>query len=232
MPDVSGATFAACERPRRPVWKGPEGLEPLRGPVRQALAEVAAEEVAADPRDQQTRGEARHRVVGPGEQPDLLRRQERPAPEQSSDEPSVGDEAAVAQREQIPDRFELVEVGRDVEHARARQSRERGDHVTVGHRLLGEAVLLGERERQIPADDQRGAEHDAVGVDWDVRRFVARGAPDPRADGRRDRDDRRGDRVVLLAATPGHDGVDERDGSDGGERPPELEGHVRQRDAK
>ena len=50
-----------------------------------------------------SRPEARlgHGVVGPGEQADFLRREERPAAEQAADEAAVGDEAAVAQREEV-----------------------------------------------------------------------------------------------------------------------------------
>ena len=100
--------------------------------------------------------------------------------------------------EEVPDRLELVEVRDDVEDARARERRERGDDVAVGHRLLRETVSLGERQREVPADDERGAEHDAVRVDGDVRRLVARRARHIHAAAAaRRRDDGGGDRIAL-----------------------------------
>src|SRR5579863_4970230 len=100
----------------------------MRRAIRQALAEIAAEQVAADPRDEQPGGQARNRVVRPGEQADLLRRQERPAADQASYETAVRNEPAVSEREQIPDGLELVRIGHDVKNSRTSDGSERRHH--------------------------------------------------------------------------------------------------------
>ena len=110
---------------------------------------------------------------------------------------------------------------------------ERRDDVAVGHRLLRQAVLLRERKREVPADDEREAEHDAVRVDGQVRRVVGDALATPRgAAGRRSDHDRPTVATIVrwrrTASTRENDG----DGGHRSQPPPELEGQVRERDAK
>ena len=75
----AGGPRRASSVPLAPVGEGAERLEPVRARRPSGLAEVAAEQVAADARDHQARGEARDGDVGPGEQADLVAARGRPS---------------------------------------------------------------------------------------------------------------------------------------------------------
>ena len=145
----------------------------------------------------------------------LFDREERPAPQVPAEEPAVRDEAAEADLEHVGDRVELVEVREHVEHARADDRRDRRDDVAVGHRLLRKPVALGERQREVPADDERQPEHDAVRVERQLRRLERHVAPHVRADPRAEPDDaapRMAPPLSFVRCAPG--GERERDDRD------------------
>jgi len=209
-----------------------ELLQRLGRGLGEALAEVAAEQVAADAGDEQTRREAGDRDVRPGQEPDLLGPQIDPAPEVASEEASVGDETAAPEREEVARLLELVGVRDDVEDSRAEDRRDGRDDVAVRHRLLRQPVTLGERERQVPADDQREAEHHAVRVDRQVRRLELGLAEHVACDTGGGADHERDARTATVFAAEAEDREDRGDRRHGRERPPKLQGHRRERDTE
>jgi hypothetical protein len=199
---------------------------------RKAAAEVAAEEVAADAGDEQTGGEARHGNVGPGHEVEPLGFEVGPAREVAAYEPAVDDQAAAPEGEEIGQGVELVDVRDDVQQPRPDDRRHRRHDVAVGHLLLRQPVAIGQAERQVPADDERAAEHDAVRVDGQgllLERRVAihHGGPD----GRDRREHPEGGGPLLLGAR-GDASVADQDQGREGQPPPEHERPVRERDVE
>ena len=130
--------------------------------------------------------------------------------------------------------MELVEIRDDVKYTRSRERRERRPDVTVGHRLGGQADLPRERERDVPADDEREPEHHSIGVDGDA---AGRGGPVGRAPvvgagTCRRGDHEAGERVFSRALALRPNPIDGREDGDCDERPPELERAIGERDMK
>src|SRR5580698_5708731 len=80
VPDVRGSTVTRVEGPRCPMGEGAEFLEESRGRIGEPLAEIAAEEIAADARNHQPRRETRDSYIGPLHEPKLFHRKIDPTP--------------------------------------------------------------------------------------------------------------------------------------------------------
>src|SRR6266498_4728239 len=171
-----GRPRAMRQRAFRPMRECAHLFQPLRSPWRKRFSKITAEEVTAESREQEARGEARCGDVAPWPERDLVAPQVDHRPNEAAQESTVRDEATAPEREDLPERFELARSGHVVKNTRHDHRAKSGEHVTVGERLLGKSILLREAERQVPAHDERQPEHDAVAVDGN-RRKVAEELP-------------------------------------------------------
>ncbi len=157
---------------------GREANSPWHG---RALPVVAAVEEAAHAGDGRSQHHRRSRHVRPAQQVDLALVAAVPTRQKPADEATVGHQASLVQQDDVERIGKLLPFGDGIKHARADDGPHRGPHVNGTRLLAGNAVLLGQPERQEPTHDHGCAQHHAVGEDGHglptVGKHAARGNP-------------------------------------------------------
>src|SRR5438874_461548 len=108
-----GRTFGKAHRPRK-----------IRG-----LAKVAAKEKAADAGKSEAGAERWNHAIGPRQELHFFHGTDNQPGEKAAEKPTVRDEPALPHFENIEKVIEAIEVGEDVEEARAEHRTDRRRHV-------------------------------------------------------------------------------------------------------